>query len=44
MDDGAQRIEDPDERAQVRRQARKVMLQSLILALVGTAIAYALPA
>jgi hypothetical protein len=40
MDDGEQRIEDDEERARLRKQARKVSLQSLALALVGTAIAW----
>jgi hypothetical protein len=43
MDDGVKAIEDPGELEQVRRQARKVKLQSLALAIVGTAIAFAIP-
>jgi len=43
MDDGAKVIEDPGELEQVRRQARKVKLQSLALAIVGTAIVFAIP-
>jgi hypothetical protein len=43
MDDGAKPMEDPGEVEQVRRQARKVRLQSLALAIVGTALAFAIP-
>jgi hypothetical protein len=41
MDSGPEDISDPDELAQVRRQARKVHLQALVLALALTALAVA---
>ena len=43
MDDGTQRIEDEAELRAVRAQARRVKLQSVVLALVGTALAFLLP-
>ena len=43
MDDGVKAIDDSAELEQVRRQARTVKLQSLALAIVGTAIAFAIP-
>jgi len=43
MDDGEQTIDDAEVLAQVRRQARKVLLQAVASALVVTAIIVALP-
>ncbi len=43
MDSGAERISDASELAQVRRQARKVHLQTLVTALALTALTVALP-
>ncbi len=43
MDGGTERIEDDAELRQVRRQARRVYVQSLALALVGTALAFVIP-
>jgi hypothetical protein len=45
MDDGAglQKIEDDAELRAVRAQARRVRLQSLVLAVVLTAVALAIP-
>jgi hypothetical protein len=43
MDDGKQKIEDAEELERVRNRARKVRRQSLALAVIGTAIVYAIP-
>ena len=43
MDEGEQPIEDAEVLAQVRSQARKVLLQAVASALVVTAIILALP-
>jgi len=40
MDSGPERISDPAELAQVRRQALKVHIQAVVLALLGTAAAW----
>jgi len=36
MDSGEEKIEDADERARVRSQARKVYIQSLLFAIAAT--------
>jgi hypothetical protein len=43
MDDGPQTITDPAELAQVRRQARRVHIQSFVLAAAATALVLMLP-
>jgi len=43
LGDTAEKIEDPAELAQVRRQARRVQLKALLLAIPLTLIALALP-
>ena len=43
MDDGAHRITDRAELAEVRRQARKVHLETLAFAAILTALLVALP-
>jgi hypothetical protein len=43
MDTGREAIEDEAELAQVRRQARKVQLQSLAMAIVVTGLVMAIP-
>jgi hypothetical protein len=43
LDLGAEAIAEPAERDQVRRQARKVHLESLAAAVLLTALALALP-
>ena len=43
MDDGPEAIEDPEERAQVRRQALKVNLKALLPAIVVTVAVYLIP-
>ena len=43
MDGGPEPIADPSELAQVRRQARKVHLVSLLAALALTLVAFAIP-
>lgn len=43
MDDGVKKVESSQERAQLRRQAYRVYLQSFLLAGIGTALAVLLP-
>jgi len=43
MDTGPEAIEDPAELAQVRRQARKVHIESAIFATVLTLVVLAIP-
>ena len=43
ISDRVERIEDPDELKQVRRQARRVVLKGVLVALPFTLIAYSLP-
>ena len=43
MDEGPEAIEDPDELAQVRRQARKVNIKAFLLATVLTVAVYFIP-
>lgn len=43
MDEGDETIEDADVLAQVRRQARKVLIRALVSSLLLTAVALALP-
>jgi hypothetical protein len=43
LDEGAEQIEDSAELAQIRRQARKVRIESTLLAAALTAMASALP-
>jgi hypothetical protein len=44
LGDKVERIEDPEELARVRRQARRVNIESLLVAIPLTAIALAMPA
>ena len=44
MDDGPEAIDDPEELAQVRRQARRVQGEAALLAVVVTAVLMLLPA
>ena len=43
MNDQVEKIEDPAELAQVRKQARRVQLKSLLAAIPLTLVALALP-
>ena len=43
MDGGVETVTDAHERAAARKQARAVTLKSLALAVIATAIVYALP-
>lgn len=43
LDTRAERIADADELAQVRRQARRVTLKSVVTAVVMTALSLAVP-
>ncbi len=43
MDDGEAAIDDTDVLAQVRRQARKVLIQAVVTSLLLTALVAALP-
>lgn len=43
MGDGEEEIEDPEELNQVRRQARRVHIESVLAALALTAMAVILP-
>jgi len=43
MDAGVERVTDADAQARARAQARGVALQSLLVAAVGTALAWAVP-
>jgi hypothetical protein len=43
MDGGVERIEDEAELAQVRRQARRVYVEALLVAIPATLVALALP-
>jgi hypothetical protein len=44
MDEGEEAIDDAAVLAQVRRQARKVLIQAVVTALALTAVVLALPA
>jgi hypothetical protein len=43
LDSGAEPITDPDELAQVRRQARRVYLKGLAAGVLLTALSFAIP-
>jgi hypothetical protein len=43
MDSGEEKIEDADELARVRAQARKVYVQSALLAVIVTVVVFFLP-